>query len=160
MDSGADSGDIVSQIRIPILEEDYAKDLYERVSQTAEEQIVDIAADLVNDRLVRRPQDPLEATYWRKRTPADGRIDFRMSSTAIRNLVRALSPPYPGASFACGTSEIIVGHADLVSDANPDEEPGKILSVSTQAIMVKTGDGAIRLTDMSSVPAIGVGEYL
>ena len=160
MDSGADSGDIISQVRVPILEGDYAKDLYERVSQVAEEQIGDIAAGLVNQTLARRPQDPLKATYWRKRTPADGRIDFRMSSTAIRNLVRALSSPYPGASFSYGSGEITVGQAELVSDSNANDEPGKVLSVSTQAITVKSGDGAIRLTDMSSVPAIGVGEYL
>mgnify|MGYP002152284465 CR=1 FL=1 len=160
MDSGADSGDIISQVPVPILEQDYAKDLYERVTQTAKEQIRDIAAGLLAQTMSRVRQDPRKATYWRKRTVADGRIDFRMSGTSIRNLVRALSTPYPGASFIYGSSDITVGHADLLSGWNPTDEPGKVLSVSTQAITVRTGDGAVRLTDMSRVPPIGVGEYL
>ncbi|MFQ8877714.1 MAG: hypothetical protein ACLR7N_03875 [Roseburia hominis] len=36
---------------------------------------------------------------WRKRGKRDGEIDWRMSSRAIYNLVRALTKPYVGAHF-------------------------------------------------------------
>ena len=45
-------------------------------------------------------QDKTLGNSWRKRTKQDGKIDFRMSTNAIINLVKALSLPYVGAHIA------------------------------------------------------------
>lgn len=57
------------------------------------------AVDLASGEAVFWPQDPAQPTYWRKRSRADGLIDWRMHAESIYNFIRALAHPYPGAEF-------------------------------------------------------------
>ena len=51
----------------------------------------------------RVPLDLKAGSYFGRRRPEDGRIDWQQSAQAIHNLVRAVAPPYPGAfSTAAG----------------------------------------------------------
>lgn len=61
MDSGADSGDLLSQKPVPILEGDTVRNLYDRIIETAKGQILEL------DIHKRTPQDHSQATYLRKR---------------------------------------------------------------------------------------------
>ncbi|UCE62438.1 MAG: hypothetical protein JSU63_09995, partial [Phycisphaerales bacterium] len=69
----------------------------------------------------RTPQNHNEATYYPKRTPADGLIDWLQPTDAIYRLIRAVGRPYPGAfSFCEGTKVTIwrgqpAGESDLES---------------------------------------------
>ena len=46
--------------------------------------------------LVYHKQSESEATYWRQRTPSDGRIYNYMNIAKVKTMFRALMPPYPG----------------------------------------------------------------
>ena len=109
MDEGADSGPILSQKLVPILPADNAGTLYKKITEAALEQIGEFVPALVMNRVEFQPQDHTQATYWRKRSPVDGVIDWRMDACTIHNLVRALHHPYPGAEFqtqALGTVKV------------------------------------------------------
>jgi methionyl-tRNA formyltransferase len=41
--------------------------------------------------------DLKKGSYFGRRTPEDGRIDWRSGARAIHDLVRAVAPPFPGA---------------------------------------------------------------
>lgn len=97
MDEGADSGDIISQEIVPINYEDDAYSLYRKITEVALKQIEKFTLELEVGSFKRIPQDNSKANYWRKRNELDGVIDFRMSSRAVYNLVRALTKPYIGA---------------------------------------------------------------
>ena len=160
MNEGADSGDIISQELLLVDEDDYASDLYQKMIGVARAQVQGICDQLVANRLTGRPQDSTQASYWRKRTRKDGLIDWRMSSSSIRNLVRALADPYPGATFQVRDHSIICRRARVVPWDLPDVEPGKVLAVSESALVVKTADGAIELTGLMGMPPVQEGEYL
>jgi len=91
MDEWVDSGDILSQKRIEITYEDDAMSLYNKIIEIAKKRLEELLPDLYRFSYKRIPQDHSKANYWRKRTEDDGKIDFRMSSRAIYNLVRGLT---------------------------------------------------------------------
>ena len=44
-----------------------------------------------------KPNDLSHGSYYGRRRPDDGRIDWSKSAQEIHNLVRAVAPPFPGA---------------------------------------------------------------
>lgn len=144
MDEGADSGDIISQERIQILKDDDASSLYSRLLDLIATQIFDISTQLVAGTIKRIPQDNAAASYWRKRGKSDGEIDWRMPAEGIRNLVRALTTPYPGAHCIINNEECKIHEVKIV-EADFNLEPGRVLSVLDNVITIKAGVDAVRL---------------
>lgn len=157
MDEGADSGDVVSQRRVAIADDDDAASLYAKLVAAAGEQLQEIVAGLAAGGLGRTPQDPAQATYWRKRAKRDGEIDWRMPAAGIRNLVRALTRPYVGAHYLSGDSEVKVWRAEPAAASAQDVEPGRVLAADESGITVKCGDGAVTLIahEFPKLPAVG-----
>jgi len=92
-----DAGDIVAQTAVPILPDDTAREVFDKVTVAAE-----ITLDAALPRLragtaPRIPQDPTQASYFGGRKPEDGTIDWSRPAKAVHDLVRAVAPPYPGA---------------------------------------------------------------
>ncbi|MEA3643246.1 MAG: formyltransferase family protein [Lamprobacter sp.] len=160
MDEGADSGDILSQVSVPIVPEDDAGRLYERITEVALEQIRDFVPRLANSSFRRQPQDGRFANVWRKRGAADGQIDWRMAAESIHNLVRGLTRPYVGAHFDHSGEEIKVWRTEVEPNVAMNLEPGKILAVDERGILIKAGIGGIRLLETAPKVALHVGSYL
>lgn len=129
MDEGADTGDIVSQVKIPICESDYAADLYENIMCAAKKQVLEFTENLENGSCRTISQKKQEGNTWRKRGRKDGIIDWRMGSSAIYNLIRALSHPYIGAEFEYKEKYYKVWKSEIVkSDGKYQNiEPGRII---------------------------------
>ena len=160
MDEGADSGDLLSQTKVPIYESDDAADLYQRVTEIALSQLREFVPLMASGKIQRIPQDHQLANVWRKRGAVDGRIDWRMAADSIHNLVRGLTRPYVGAHFDYENQLIKVWKTVISDDAPANLEPGKILSVDDDGIVVKAGIGAIRLLDYEPRLHLKTGEYL
>ncbi len=160
MDEGADSGDIVSQKSVAIHEEDDAGTLYEKITTTAVSQVQEFIPKLIDGNMTRVTQDQSKANYWRKRVIDDGRIDWRMSNTAIHNLVRALTRPYLGAHFDYKDEQVRVWRTEVIEDHRVNLEPGLVIDVDSQGLTVKTDAGAIRLVEIDPLVGIKVGDYL
>lgn len=160
MDEGADTGDILSQEYFDILHEDDAKSLYDKVTSVALKQIEDFLPKLQNNSFQRIKQNHNKANTWRKRGKNDGKIDFRMSSRAIYNLVRALTHPYVGAHLVYKGKEIKVYKLREENCNNNNIEPGKVLKVKNNEILVKTYDGAVWIVEHEFNELPEVGEYL
>lgn len=159
MDEGADSGPILSQQRVPIEDDMNAGALYSRLETVAGEQIEQVWRGLAAGSLKPKPQDHGRATYWRKRSAADGRVDWRMPTRGICNLVRALARPYPGATFVDGTGESVVWRARPAVAPSADIEPGRIIEAGA-TVTIKTGDGAVELVEWEPRRDFRVGETL
>lgn len=129
MDEGADTGDIVSQVKIPICESDYAADLYENIMCAAKKQVLEFTENLENGSCRTISQKKQKGNTWRKRGRRDGIIDWRMGSSAIYNLIRALSHPYIGAEFEYKEKYYKVWKSEIVkSDGKYQNiEPGRII---------------------------------
>jgi methionyl-tRNA formyltransferase len=160
MDSGADSGDIVSQIRLAINPSDNARTLYDRITTLAMKQLRDFVPRLANGSIQPMSQDHSLANTWRKRGVADGRIDWRMSASSIHNLVRGLTRPYVGAHFDYDHQAIKVWQTDTELNVPVNLEPGKVLQVNKNSLLVKAGTDAIWLLDYDPIITVSEGSYL
>jgi len=160
MDEGVDSGDLLSQEMIRIDPEDDARTLYAKVSTVAREQIRSFVPLLASGKFVRIPQELRSTNVWRKRTAADGCIDWRMSAQSICNLVRALTRPYVGAHFVYRGQEVKVWKASCVENAPENFEPGKVMSMDACGVRVKAGIGGVLLKDIEPRVSVREGEYL
>lgn len=160
MDEGADSGDILSQKFFEITYDDDARSLYNKVTQVALSQIESFLPKLIDGSFAKIKQDHAKANYWRKRSKDDGRIDMRMSSRAIYNLVRALTKPYVGAHIDYQGHDIKIWKVREVDIDLSNIEYGKVLQSSKDSILVKCYDGAIEILEHEFVDIPKVGEYL
>jgi len=149
-----DAGDIIVQREVPVLPHDYSEDLIERTNKLLAEAITDLVPAIKAGELPRTPQDHSKATYYPKRTPADGLIHWSNSSDAIYRLVRAAGRPYPGAFSHLGERKITIWRAlparpgDL-GPGPPDGPVGVILAADPHAgALVRTGDGGLWLTEL------------
>ena len=93
----ADAGDIVDQLAVPILGDDDAREVFNKVTAAAEIVLARSLPLLIAGTESRTPQTILPGEYFGRRRPEDGRIDWMRSAHEIHNLVRAVAPPFPGA---------------------------------------------------------------
>jgi methionyl-tRNA formyltransferase len=92
-----DDGDIVARQAVPILPDDTAKDVFDKVTLAAEIVLDGAMPQLLAGTAPRVAQNLAQGSYFGGRKPEDGRIDWTRDATTVHNLVRAVAPPYPGA---------------------------------------------------------------
>lgn len=160
MNEDADSGDILSQSDFTISHTDDAQTLYTKVTQVALEQIEKFMPQLISNNYDTVQQNHLIANTWRKRSKIDGKIDFRMSSEAIYNLVRALTRPYVGAHIEYKKKNIIVWKVKMIENKQNNIESGKVVDSCQNSFLVKTSDGAVEILEHEFKELPRIGEYL
>lgn len=161
MDEKADTGKIISQQYIDIDYSDDAKILYDKIMIVALEQISDILKDFESNTVNPIPQFSEEGNSWRKRSKEDGKIDWRMSSRGIYNLVRALTKPYVGAHFTYKDVDYKVWKVkEIFDDECQNFEPGKVIKViSSNDFIIKAGDNLIEVLNCEDIE-LKEGDYL
>lgn len=160
LEEGADTGKVISQEKVPILYEDNARTLYDKVMAVAKVQLKELWNQLSKDEVHVIECSGQKGNAWRKRSKSDGKIDWRMSSRTIYNLVRALSEPYVGAHFEYDNKEYKIWETRELEDKQyKNMEFGKIVDVGEQGMFtVKTGDGLIEVVyyDGGFTPQVGM----
>ena len=147
-DGGVDTGKILEQIRVPILPNDYALDVYKRITQATIQGYRKIFADYEAGTISQTTQDETKATFTCKRIPADGKIHWAKPSKDIWNLIRALAYPYPGAFTEWNGGTYIIRRAALGkqnASTYVGRIPGRIIGRSKQSIEVLCGEGTIEI---------------
>ncbi|MEI7354899.1 bifunctional UDP-4-amino-4-deoxy-L-arabinose formyltransferase/UDP-glucuronic acid oxidase ArnA [Pectobacterium versatile] len=147
MVSRADAGDIVAQSVVAIDEEDTALTLHGKC-RTAAAALLAQQLPLIRSReITLTPQDESRASYFGRRTAADGLIDWHKSAREINNLIRAVTEPYPGAFTFLGERNVTIWRARVVKD-KIGGEPGAILS--TSPLVVSCGEDALEIVSGQS----------
>jgi methionyl-tRNA formyltransferase len=151
MSSGLDSGNILFQEEIPIQPDDTAATLYRRLNSIQERELGRVVVRALAG-VVGVPQDHKNATYCCARIPDDGEINWSQSTVDIDRLIRALTPPFPGAfSHLKGQRLIIVRSGPLCNPPNyVGRVPGRIVRRSSADgwVDVLTGDGILRVFEV------------
>jgi methionyl-tRNA formyltransferase len=140
MDDKPDHGDIVDQVEVPIAFEDTARTLFDKVADAARLLLRRTLPPLAAGRAGRTPQDHARATYFGRRTPADGRIDWSWPAVRVYNLVRAVTRPYPGAFTTVGDRRLLVWWGTPVP-AGPGAPPGTVVGRHGDGVVVACGEG-------------------
>jgi methionyl-tRNA formyltransferase len=162
---GLDNGNILFQRAIAIGPDDTAEDIYCSLNTIQREVLGETVARYL-DGFPGVPQNEAESTYGCSRVPADGEIDWSKSTDHIYALIRALSPPYPGAHSYLETRRITIVRASPVRDGRryAGRIPGRVVGRSRAGgyADVLTGDGTLRIHEVSvdedgqTIPAAAV----
>lgn len=138
-----DAGTIVDQCAVPILPDDTARQVFDKVCVAAEwvlwRSLPAIAAGCAPE----QPNDLSQGSYFGGRKPEDGRIDWTQSAADVYNLIRAVAPPYPGAFTECAGRRLIVAEARRRTAplSRPAAAPG--LAVDEGCMVGVCGDGGL-----------------
>ena len=145
IDKGCDTGNIIRQIEIPIENNDTGADMLKKYEKLYFPLIQNTLDAVKNDTLVLTVQDESKATYFGKRTPDDGEIDWEQGRESIRNWIRAQAHPYPGAFTYMNHRKIIIDKSSISNEkVSNNQQNGEIISANGVTI-IKTKDGALRL---------------
>jgi methionyl-tRNA formyltransferase len=128
-----DAGALVDQQAVPILVNDTALDVSLKVAGAAEEVLRRSLPLLMAGSAHARPLDLDAGSYFGRRRPEDGRIDWRCTARAIHDLVRAVAPPFPGAFTEVNGCRL------AVLATRVDAQPARF---SAQAPCLYAADGA------------------
>jgi methionyl-tRNA formyltransferase len=142
VDETIDTGPVIAEARVAVDDDDDAATVAAKIHDAGLELLRAHWRELESGTAVAQAQEPGAGRYWPLRTPADGVIDWTQPAVRIRNLVRALVPPWPGATTTVGGATLVVESADL---AEGEGEPGTVLAVEIDRVVVAAGEGAVAL---------------
>ncbi|MDN5681794.1 MAG: formyltransferase, partial [Ewingella sp.] len=137
-----DAGDIVGQLAVPISSDDIALTLHAKVRDAAKVLLTDVLPKIKQGNVTLTPQDESQASYFGRRTAADGEIHWHKSATEINNLIRAVTEPYPGAFTYLGQRKMTIWRSRPLATAH-DKQPGTVLS--SDPLVVACGEGALEI---------------
>lgn len=142
-----DRGGILFQEKVPITKDDTGGSVLRKYNGLYPKIIDNVISAVRSDSVRATEQDEAKATYFPKRTPDDGEINFSWQRERVRNWVRAMAPPeYPGAFFYDNGHKVIVERADL-SDLGfpPGCTDGTVILHKGNMYVVKVQNGCISL---------------
>jgi len=142
IDDGCDTGNIVLQHKIDIHPDDTGASVLEKYNIVYPEMVEQVLYEIEKEKLIASPQNNEAATYFGKRTPDDGQIDWNWQKERIKNWVRAQAHPYPGAFTFYKGQKVTIDKIEFADAGfHADMQNGLILSV--EPLIVKTPNGAI-----------------
>lgn len=148
---GVDAGNVLFQQTIAIGLDDTVADVNYALNEIQRKVLGDTVARYL-DGFRGVPQDESESTYGCSRVPADGEIDWSEPTDHIYALIRALSPPYPGAHSYLGARRITIMRASPIRDGRryAGRIPGRVVDRSRAggSVDILTGDGILRIHEV------------
>ncbi len=121
-----DTGAIVDQQKVEFSDDEYVGEIQPRISDAALAVFKRSLDSLLEGNPKTVEQDLSKASYFGKRTPEDGRIDFSKTAREVFNLIRGVSKPFPGAFAEIDGGETIFWRAKIGGETN-GEKPGTVV---------------------------------
>ena len=137
----ADAGRIVDQQSVPILPDDTGRQVFDKVTVAAEQVLWRSAPAIAAGEVRFRPNDVAAGSYFCRRTPEHGRIDWTRAARRTYDLIRAVAPPYPGAFTEVGGVRLVIVAARLGAEAPVALAERRGLQVVDGRIVAVCGDG-------------------
>ncbi len=144
MDEGLDTGPILHQEEIRILENETAGELHDRLAEMAGKFVINTLEALAQGRLEERLQDDRLASYAPKIDRGMALVDWRLPAVEIAALIRALDP-WPGATTTLSGKRIKLFSGRVIrGDAAPGV-PGLVVRKGESVFQVETGNGLVEI---------------
>jgi methionyl-tRNA formyltransferase len=146
MDAGLDTGPMLLVERTPILAEDNAATLTDRLGEIGARLIVEALRAAAGGRLRAAPQPAEGVTYAHKLGKREAQLDFSLDAEVLARRVRAFDP-FPGACALWRelTLKFWRAHArpEQASDA-----PGTVVAIGHDGIRIACGRGTLVITQL------------
>ncbi|MBO5773856.1 MAG: methionyl-tRNA formyltransferase [Clostridia bacterium] len=135
-----DAGDIILHRKIKLLGNENQEECFNMLADLSATAIVE-ALDLIESGKAESiPQDHEKATFCKKLTKEDGKIDFSKSAKEIHNQVRAFYG-FPGAYCFTDYGRLKVIKTEL-TESEFKGEAGQVIENKKERFVVSCGDGA------------------
>ena len=136
-----DTGPVINQAKIPINENTDAKILTKVLSQLGAKTLLDSINKIVDGTAKFEEQDHSLATYAKKISKAEGKIEWNVSAKKILAKINGLNPN-PGAWFEYKKERFKIWKAEI---ANGNGEPGKTLN---DKLIIACKEGSIKILEI------------
>lgn len=142
MTEGLDEGPILLSETTPIAWDETAATLHDKLAAAGASLLPRALASVERGAQHETPQPEEGATYAKKITPKETRIDWTRTAPEVDRRIRALSP-FPGAWFEAPSEKGLVRVKVLMTRISPAAgHPGEVLD---DELLIACGDGAVRL---------------
>jgi methionyl-tRNA formyltransferase len=142
-----DAGDMINSRSIPITDDDHVGSLFEKLSLVGADLVKETLPALLQGKITPVPQDESQATYAPNIKREQEEIDWSRSAEEIRNQIRGMHP-WPVAFTYWNGQPFKIWWAELAEDGPEAKEPGEVWEMTPEGIVVATGSGSLRLTDV------------
>ena len=161
MDEGLDTGPVLMQEEVDILEGETAGMLHDRLSSLAPGLLIGTLEGLANGLIKKRKQDNSFATYATKLTKEQGLINWSWPAERLDGLIRGLDP-WPGAFTYYNEKMLKLFGCYLVNKGKAFSAPGKIKGLNERGLEIETGKGSIIVEEIqaSGKKRLPVKEFL
>ena len=149
MDAGVDTGPILGVRAVPIGPEDTAGELLDRLAGQGADLLLEVLRALPGGQVTPEAQHEAEAVYAPKLTRALSALRWDRDVVTVHNQVRALQP-WPGCMTYLGEQLLKVTAAQPHTLNTAAREPGTVLSVGPEGVVVACGSGALLLTGLQA----------
>lgn len=146
MDVGLDTGDMILQERVPILENDTGGSLHDKLADLGAKLLVKALDQLKDGTALRIPQDDAKATYVKMLDKEMGNIDFNKPAHYIERLIRGLNP-WPTAYTKLNGKTLKFWSARVI-EYPADKKPGEVVEVNKDSFVVMTGKDALKILEV------------
>lgn len=160
MDTGMDTGHILLTQREPILPEDTASTLHDRMANAGAELLIKTLKDLAAKKIQPIPQDHSQATYAPLLKKQDGHINWQRPAEKLEPFIRGMTP-WPGAFTFHNEKRLKIMKAAPISET-VTEAPGTILEAFPDELRVATGKGTLSILEIQgpSGKRLEIAEFL
>ncbi|HEV3142215.1 MAG TPA: methionyl-tRNA formyltransferase [Vicinamibacterales bacterium] len=144
-----DAGPMLARARRPIGPDDTSDDLERDLAARGAALLVETVDAIAAGSAHEESQDDSAATYAPRLTKDDGIVEWSATAAQIHNQIRGLRP-WPHAFTFHGGRRLILLRSSTRDVGAATGPPGAILDASGDRLIVATGAGALRLTEIQS----------
>lgn len=148
MSKKMDQGDILTQVKTPILDDDTLGSLQYKLSEMAKDLLKSTIPLLIADKIIPLTQHEEEATYGYNISREEERIDFTKSMEEVNRQVRGLNP-IPGAYTTLNGKILKIYDVRFGDRYYPNTEDGTIVDFHHDGFSVVCGKKELVITDMA-----------
>ena len=141
MNTKMDEGDIITQEEIPILDNDTASSLHDKLSILGRDLLIKTLPSIIDGTNSRIKQDSSQATYAFTLKKEDEKINFNKTARQIHNQIRGLNS-WPGA-YCIFEGKILKVWDSFITENYPIGFNGEITAIYKEGIGVKVSNGEV-----------------
>lgn len=142
-----DAGDIYVQEPFAVTTEDDACSVANKVRQCMMTALDRWLPFLLEGIIMKVPQDGMKATYYAKRAPLDGCINWYETGEYIDRIVKASTNPHPGAFSFYGNFKIVIWKSSYCPNGFAKGVIGRVVAMVDSKPVIQTGCGFVELKE-------------
>lgn len=143
MDEGLDTGAMLYKAALDIDPQETSNTLYQRLAELGPQALVEAIDLMAENKLSAQIQDDNLASYAKKLSKDEARINWHDSAKHIERCIRSFNP-WPVSYIQLPEQAVKVWQASL-SEISSDLSPGTIVQADKNGIVVVTGEGTLNL---------------